>query len=75
VRRLRLPALARIGIPAHSLSSYNLQTPYHSPKEEAGIVNVEHMAEVISATARAVRLLADGPKPAWHPGGQPPARR
>jgi hypothetical protein len=68
-------AFARIGIPAHSLSSYNLQTPYHSPKDEAGIVNVEHMAEVISATAKAVRLLADGPKPAWHPGGQPPARR
>ncbi len=68
-------AFARIGIPAHSLSSFNLQTPYHSPKDEPGIVNVEHMAEVISATAKAVRLLADGPKPAWHPGGQPAARR
>ena len=66
-------AFARIGIPAHSLSSYNLVTPYHSPKDEASIVNVEHMAEVISATTKAVRLLSDGPKPSWHPGGRPEA--
>ncbi|WP_337171672.1 M20/M25/M40 family metallo-hydrolase [Gemmatimonas aurantiaca] len=67
-------AFARIGIPAHSLSSFNLATPYHHPKDEAGIVNVAHMARVIGATARAVRLLADGDKPTWHPGGQPEAR-
>ncbi len=66
-------AFARIGIPAHSLSSYNLETPYHSPKDEASIVNVEHMATVISATTKAVRLLSDGPKPTWHPGGRPDA--
>lgn len=68
-------AFARIGIPAHSLSSYNLITPYHSPKDEPSVMNVTHMARVIEATARAVRLLADGPKPAWHPGGQPEPRR
>jgi hypothetical protein len=66
-------AFARIGIPAHSLSSYNLLTPYHSPKDEASIVNVEHMAQVIAATTKAVRLLSDGPKPTWHPGGRPDA--
>jgi hypothetical protein len=66
-------AFARIGIPAHSLSSFNLATPYHHPKDEPSIVNVEHMAQVISATARAVRLLADGPRPTWHPGGRPDA--
>lgn len=68
-------AFARIGIPAHSLSSFNLATPYHHPKDEAATVNVAHMAEVIGATARAVRLLADGEKPAWHPGGRPEAPR
>jgi|APMI01.1.fsa_nt_gi hypothetical protein len=68
-------AFARIGIPAHSLSSYNLVTPYHSPKDEPSVVNVPHMARVIEATIRAVRILSDGPKPAWHPGGQPEARR
>ncbi len=68
-------AFARIGIPAHSLSSYNLVTPYHSPKDEPSVVNIQHMTKVIEATIRAVRLLADGPKPGWHPGGQPEARR
>lgn len=68
-------AFARIGIPAHSLSSYNLLTPYHHPKDEPSVVNVPHMTKVIEATIRAVRLLADGPKPGWHPGGQPEARR
>ncbi|MES2524335.1 MAG: M20/M25/M40 family metallo-hydrolase [Gemmatimonadota bacterium] len=67
-------AFARIGIPAHSISSYNLVTPYHNPKDEASIINAPHMARVIEATARAVRLLGDGPKPAWHPGGKPEAR-
>jgi len=66
-------AFARIGIPAHSISSFNLATPYHHPKDEAATVNVEHMAQVISATAKALRLLADGVKPEWHPGGRPEA--
>ena len=66
-------AFARIGIPAHSLSSYNLLTPYHHPKDEASIIDAPHMAQVIGATARALRLLADGVKPEWHPGGRPDA--
>ncbi|WP_434479441.1 M20/M25/M40 family metallo-hydrolase [Gemmatimonas sp.] len=67
-------AFARIGIPAHSLSSFNLATPYHDPRDEVGAVNVAHMAQVIGATAKAVRLLSDGPRPVWHPGGQPEVR-
>ncbi len=66
-------AFARIGIPAHSLSSYNLLTPYHHPKDEPSIIDAPHMAQVIGATARALRLLAEGPKPEWHPGGKPDA--
>ncbi|MCA0376708.1 MAG: M20/M25/M40 family metallo-hydrolase [Gemmatimonadetes bacterium] len=67
-------AFARIGIPAHSLSSFNTVTPYHHPKDEPATVDVAHMAQVISATTKAVRLLADGDKPTWHPGGKPEAR-
>lgn len=66
-------AFARIGIPAHSISTFNLQTPYHHPKDEASTIDAPHMAHVISAAARALRLLADGPRPAWHPGGKPEA--
>jgi hypothetical protein len=67
-------AFARIGIPAHSISSFNLVTPYHHPKDEASTIDATHMARVIEATARAVRILGDGPKPEWHPGGKPEPR-
>ncbi len=66
-------AFARIGIPAHSISSFNLATPYHNPKDEASTVDVAHMTQVIAATTKALRLLADGPRPTWHPGGRPEA--
>lgn len=66
-------AFARIGIPAHSISTFNLATPYHHPKDEASTIDAPHMAQVISATTRALRLLADGPRPVWHPGGKPEA--
>jgi len=66
-------AFARIGIPAHSISSFNLATPYHIPKDEASTIDADHMAQVISATAKALRLLANGVKPEWHPGGRPEA--
>ena len=67
-------AFARIGIPAHSISSFNLVSPYHHPKDEPSAINAAHMARVIEATARAVRILGDGVKPEWHPGGRPEAR-
>jgi hypothetical protein len=67
-------AFARAGIPAHSISTFNLVTPYHHPKDEPSTIDAAHMARVIEATAKAVRLLGDGMKPEWHPGGRPDAR-
>jgi hypothetical protein len=64
-------AFARIGIPAHTLSSYNLHTDYHRPSDEADAMDFDHMTSVISAAARAVRILADGARPDWHPGKRP----
>lgn len=71
-------AFARLGIPAHTLSSYNLHSDYHKRTDDMRGVDTGHMAQVISAAARAVRLLTDGPRPQWKPGGRPepaPARR
>jgi hypothetical protein len=63
---------ARRGIVAHTLSSFNLHTDYHRPSDEVGATNFDHMAQLINTAAAAVRLLADGKKPEWHEGGQPP---
>jgi Zn-dependent M28 family amino/carboxypeptidase len=61
-------AFARRGIPAHTISSYSLHPDYHQPSDEARFADPVHMAAVIAATSRAVRLLADGPAPQWAPG-------
>jgi len=61
-------AFARRGIPAHTVSSYGLHLDYHQPSDEARFADPAHMAAIIAVTARAVRLLADGPAPRWAPG-------
>lgn len=67
-------AFAVRGIPAHTLSSFNMHPDYHRPGDEAEKLDYGHMAQVIEAAARAVRILADGPRPEWKPGGRPEAR-
>lgn len=64
-------AFARRGVVAHTLSTYDLHADYHQPSDEVRRADPAHMAEVIGAAARALRLLTDGPAPQWAPGGKP----
>ena len=64
-------AFARQGIVAHTLSTFNLHTDYHRPSDDVNKVDFDHMAAVINAAAKAARLLSDGPRPEWKPGGKP----
>ena len=68
-------AFAMRGIPAHTLSTFNLHRDYHQVTDDASKADFGHMAGVINAAARAVRVLTDGPKPEWKPGGKPEARQ
>jgi Zn-dependent M28 family amino/carboxypeptidase len=61
---------AQRGIPAHTLSSYNMHEDYHTPADEVDEVDFVHMAAVVDAAVQAVRFLADGPRPEWKEGGQ-----
>ena len=65
---------ARKGIPAHTLSSYNLHQDYHKPSDEVSGINFAHLTSIARAAASAARLLADGPAPKWNPGGRPESR-
>jgi Zn-dependent M28 family amino/carboxypeptidase len=67
-------AFARIGIPAHTLSSFVNHAEYHSPDDEVELTDRDHMAAIIDATIQAVWQLANGPKPEWHPGMRPCAQ-
>jgi hypothetical protein len=58
------------GIPAHTLSSYNMHADYHQPSDEVEHVDFAHMAALVDAAVEAVRFLADGPRPAWKEGGR-----
>ena len=62
---------AKRGIPAHTLSSYNLHTDYHQPSDEVSRIDFPHLTMIARAAASAARLLANGPAPVWNPGGQP----
>ncbi|HYC31533.1 MAG TPA: M20/M25/M40 family metallo-hydrolase [Gemmatimonadales bacterium] len=59
------------GVPAHTLSSYNLHEDYHKPSDEVERVDFAHLETAVAAITRAVRLLADGERPEWKPGGRP----
>jgi Zn-dependent M28 family amino/carboxypeptidase len=62
---------ARLGVPAHTLSSFNMHSDYHQPSDDVSRVDLAHMARVIDVAAQGVRLLANGAKPVWKPGGRP----
>jgi hypothetical protein len=68
-------AFARLGVPAHTLSSYNMHTDYHQPSDDITRVDIPHMTAVIRAGAAAARLLADGEAPRWNPNGRPEPQR
>lgn len=64
-------AFAERGIPAHTLSSFNLHADYHQPSDDLSRIDFAHMTAVINSARRAVELLANGPLPVWNPGGRP----
>ncbi|HEX2217607.1 MAG TPA: M20/M25/M40 family metallo-hydrolase [Gemmatimonadales bacterium] len=59
------------GIPAHTLSSFGMHTDYHQPSDEVERIDFDHLAEAARVVSRATRILADGPRPEWRPGGRP----
>ncbi len=62
------------GIPAHTISSFGGHTDYHGVNDEVDRMDLEHVAAVINATAKAVRALADGVRAEWKEGGRPVRR-
>jgi Zn-dependent M28 family amino/carboxypeptidase len=64
-------AFALKGVVAHTITSFSLQPDYHAPNDELRVIDFSHFATVINVTARAMRMLADGPRQEWKPGGRP----
>jgi hypothetical protein len=64
-------AFARMGIPAHTLSSFNLHTDYHHATDDVSKVDFNHMSALINISARAVWVLTEAPAPRWFNGMRP----
>ena len=62
---------ARLGIVAHTLSSYNMHEDYHTVNDEVERIDFAHMTQMIDLIANAVRTIANGPRLEWNPGGKP----
>lgn len=60
---------AQRGIPAHTLSSYNLHTDYHRPSDEARLADYPHMTALVEAATAMLEELTTGPVPEWKEGG------
>lgn len=62
---------AQLGIPAHTLSSYNMHTDYHTVADEVDQVDFAHMTALIDAAEAMMWELTSGPTPEWKEGGRP----
>jgi hypothetical protein len=56
---------ARRGIPAHTLSSYEMHADYHTPDDEVERVDFAHLTALVDHAEGMVRTLAAGPAPTW----------
>ena len=66
--------LARQGVVAQTVSSFNLHKDYHQPSDELSKIDFAHMTESIQSMLAPVEFLLNGTfKPAWLPGMQPTA--
>ncbi len=65
-------ALAKRGVIAQTVSSFNLHKDYHQPSDEISKLDIPYMTTVISSMVKPIEWLANTDwKPAWNPGGKP----
>jgi hypothetical protein len=63
---------ARLGVVAHTVSSYGLHKEYHTPSDETRFVDYAHMTRAIRSLVDSIEWLANSKfKPAWVEGGKP----
>lgn len=63
---------ARLGVVAHTVSSYGLHKEYHTPEDETRLVDYRHMTTSIRSMLKPIEWLANSRfKPEWLPGRRP----
>jgi Zn-dependent M28 family amino/carboxypeptidase len=63
---------ARLGVVAHTVSSYGLHKEYHTPLDETRFVDYAHMTRAIRSMVKPIAWLANAKfRPAWVEGQKP----
>jgi hypothetical protein len=63
---------ARLGVVAHTVSSYGVHKEYHTPADETRFVDYAHMTRAIRSMVEPIEWLANSKfKPAWAEGKRP----
>jgi len=64
--------LARQGVIAHTVSSFNLHTDYHRASDDNSNIDFGHMTKSINSMVEPIRWLVNSDfRPAWHEGKNP----
>ena len=65
-------ALAKRGVIAQTVSSFNLHKDYHQPSDKISRLDIPYMTTVMSSMVKPVRWLANTSwKPSWNANGKP----
>jgi Zn-dependent M28 family amino/carboxypeptidase len=65
-------ALARMGVVAHTVSSYGLHKEYHQPNDDIAHIDFNHITRAINSMVAPVRWLVNSDfKPTWVEGKKP----
>jgi Zn-dependent M28 family amino/carboxypeptidase len=63
---------ARLGVIAHTVSSYGLHAEYHQPSDELAHIDFTHMTQAINSMIKPVQWLVNSNfRPAWNEGLKP----
>jgi hypothetical protein len=65
-------AFARLGVIAHTVSSYGLHQEYHQPNDDLAHIDFVHMTQAINSMIKPVQWLVNSSfTPAWVEGKKP----
>jgi Zn-dependent M28 family amino/carboxypeptidase len=65
-------ALAKRGVIAQTISSYDLHTDYHQPSDKLSTIDFNHLAAAVDSVRGAILWLANTTwRPTWNPGQKP----
>jgi len=72
MRHFNVADLAKLGVVAHTVSSFGLHKEYHRPNDDLAHLDLDHMTDAIGSMIEPVKWLVNSEfKPEWNAGQKP----